>query len=75
MTNWLGKSWWQGMGVLVALVLSIATILRQRTNKELGYEVVSQTVLVSLDDSAAQDLEVRYKGQPVTGAMLSQGAG
>lgn len=70
MTSWLGKSWWQGIGVLVAILLTISGWWWQQSRKELSYEVVSQTPLVSLEDPTSQQLQVLFNGKPVSDPNL-----
>lgn len=70
MTSWLGKSWWQGLGVLIAVLLTVGGLWWQQSRKELSYEVVSQTSLVSLEDPAAQQLQVLFNGKPVADPTL-----
>jgi hypothetical protein len=70
MGAWLGKQWWQGIGVLVAVLLFFGSLWWTRSIKAVSYEVVSQTPLVSLQDSAARQLQVLYNGQPVADVSL-----
>lgn len=70
MIDWLSKSWWQGLGVLLAVVLAIGGLWWQQNRKELSYEVVSQTSLVSLEDPTAQQLQVFFNGKQVADPSL-----
>jgi len=50
---------------ILALVIPIVLTIVQEDNKELTYQIVSESTIVNLSDSVFQEIEVRYKGQPV----------
>lgn len=70
MTSWLGKSWWQGLGVLIAVLLTVGGLWWQQSRKELSYEVVSQTPLVSSQETVLGRLQVSFDGKPVENVSI-----
>jgi len=73
----LGGANWEFIGVVIALVGIVCTIilgmilyLLQRRRKELGYRVVSHTRLVSVEAEVEDEVAIVYRGEPVRDVHL-----
>src|SRR5438445_4223381 len=60
---------WQFIGVIVALIAIFLTIA-QRSRKEIVYEVVSDTPILSVRGEIKDQIQVLYKGKPLADARL-----
>lgn len=64
---------WQFVGIiltLIAIFVSILVYLKQRNRKELSYEIISRTSLLSREEEIGGALQVQYNGQPVKKVQL-----
>lgn len=60
----LGENWWQGIGVILAIIALVVTI-RQNKRKKLSYQVLYSQPLVDISSQIKNDLKITYKGQEV----------
>jgi hypothetical protein len=64
---------WQFIGATLALVsVAVAVIffLMQRSKKALAYEILTYTPLVTVNEDAKDQIEIRFKGTPVANVYL-----
>lgn len=69
------KHFWQIIGTLVAIVAIVATydvFFRSKAIKEVKVVTSLPLSLVDINPDAAKDIEVRYKGKPVSNISLLQ---
>lgn len=60
----LGENWWQGIGVVLAIIALVVTI-RQNKRKKLSYQILYSQPLVDISSQIKNDLKITYKGQEV----------
>jgi hypothetical protein len=68
---------WQGIGaaigligVVSAIILGVVLFRLQRRRKELGYRVLSETRVVSVEAAVGERVQILYEGQPVSNVYL-----
>lgn len=61
---------WQFVGIIVGMAVAFLIFWLQQSRKELSYEIVSQTPLVSVQDEARSRLQISFDGKPVEDVTL-----
>lgn len=64
---------WQFIGAVLALVAIIVSVFlyrRQRRNKELSYEIISNTALLTMEEDVRQKMQILFNGKPMEQVYL-----
>jgi len=71
------EQWWSFMGVVVAIIailvgvaVAIIVYLMQRQRKELSYDIISSTPLLSHEEEVKGKLQISFEGKPVEKVQL-----
>jgi hypothetical protein len=58
------------IGVVVTIVVAFVVYVMQRNRKEMAYDVISNTLVLSIDHEVRGKIQVLYEGKPVDDARL-----
>ena len=58
------------IGIIVTIVVAFVVYLKQRSRKEIAYDVIANTPVLSIDKEVKGKLQVLYEGKPIDDARL-----
>jgi hypothetical protein len=73
MINFFRDSIWQFAGFIVSIIAIVVTVIiyfRQKNFKEISYEIISESSLLSISKEVESKLQILFDGKPVKGVHL-----